>query len=397
LGNPLQALLNLSDHEKTARGLKHTPQEIFRQPATWKKTHQYCLERNPEIGAFLKTAGIGPRGTSSPTVFLVGAGSSDYVGRALAHLLQQRWRCEVYAIPSTDLLPDMDRYLIRGREYLWISFSRSGDSSEGVAVLEKALRSCPQVRHLVVTCSAAGAMAELCSGQNERALALVLGEEVNDRGLAMTSSFSNMVIAGQCLAHSENLDPYGQILECMVQLGDRLIASSSEAASSIAERMLSRACFVGLGALAAVADESALKLLELTAGKIHTMSQSTLGLRHGPMSGIDENTLFVQFLSNDPRRRNYDVDLLQEIGKKNLAGERLIITPGSFENSTTLAEYALCLDLPKDFRDEYRPPLDVMVGQLLGLFASLRAELKPDHPSPNGAISRVVSGVGIYS
>jgi tagatose-6-phosphate ketose/aldose isomerase len=397
LGNRLQKLLTLSEPEKTARGLKHTPQEIFRQPTTWKRTYQYCLDRNPEIRAFLKNAGIGRSGTSSPTVFLVGAGSSDYVGRALTHLLRQRWCCEVHAVPSTDLLPDMDRYLIRGREYLWISFSRSGDSPEGVAVLDKALRTLPQVRHLVVTCSATGAMAQLCTGQSERALSLVLGEAVNDHGLAMTSSFSNMVIAGQCLAHSESLESYADTLECMVQLGDRLIGSAAEAAFSIAQRMLPRACFVGLGALAAVADESALKLLELTAGKIHTISESTLGLRHGPMAGIDENTLFVQFLSNDPRRRNYDVDLLQEIGKKKLGGTRLIITPGTNENSSTLAEYAVCIETPKDFRDEYRPPLDVIVGQLLGLFASLRAELKPDNPSPNGAISRVVSGVGIYS
>ncbi len=396
MGNPLQKLLSLSEPEKTARGLKHTPQEIFRQPTTWKKTYQYCLERNPEIGDFLKKAGIGRRGTSSPTVFLVGAGSSDYVGRALTHLLRQRWCCEVHAVPSTDLLPDMDRYLIRGRDYLWISFSRSGDSPEGVAVLDKALRTLPQVRHLVVTCSATGAMAERCCGNSGSALSLVLGEAVNDRGLAMTSSFSNMVIAGQCLAHSESLESYVDTLECMVQLGDQVIGSAAEAAFSIAQRMLSRACFVGLGALAAVADESALKLLELTAGKIHTISQSTLGLRHGPMAGIDENTLFVQFLSNDPRRRNYDVDLLQEIGQKKLGGARLIIIPGS-ENSSTLAEYAVCLETPKDFRDEYRPPLDVIVGQLLGLFSSVRAELKPDQPSPNGTISRVVSGVAIYS
>jgi tagatose-6-phosphate ketose/aldose isomerase len=397
LGNPLQILLTLSELEKTARGLKHTPQEIFRQPATWKQTYQYCLQRNPEIGKFVQDAGIGRKGAGSPTVFLVGAGSSDYVGRALIPLLRQRWRCAVHAVPSTDLLPDLDRHVIPGNEYLWISFSRSGDSSEGVAVLDKALRKFPQVRHLVVTCSATGAMAQMCTGLNGRALSLVLGEAVNDQGLAMTSSFTNMVIAGQCLAHTESLDSYGTILHCMVQVGERFIATAPETTSAIADRRLSRACFVGSGALAAVADESALKLLELTSGKVHTMSQSTLGLRHGPLSAIDENTLFAQFLSNDPQRRNYDVDLLQEITKKNLAGARLLVTAGEFESSATLAEYALCLNAPPNFRDEYRPPLDVIVGQLLGLFASIRAELNPDNPSPNGAISRVVSGVGIYS
>jgi hypothetical protein len=46
--------------------------------------------------------------------------------------------------------------------------------------------------------------------------------------------------------------------------------------------------------------------------------------------------------------------------------------------------------------DERRTPVDGLFGQLLGLFASLRQGSKPDAPSPNGAISRVVSEVKIY-
>ena len=46
--------------------------------------------------------------------------------------------------------------------------------------------------------------------------------------------------------------------------------------------------------------------------------------------------------------------------------------------------------------DLYRPVLDVIFGQLLGLFVSIRCGLKPDVPSPNGAISRVVQKVDIY-
>jgi tagatose-6-phosphate ketose/aldose isomerase len=396
LANPLQILLDLSESAKDSKGLKYTPREIFQQPDTWKDTYSYCLDREAAIRAFLESAGIWS-GSISPIVLLVGAGSSDYIGRALVHLLRRHWRCEVSTVPSTDLLLDMDSYLLPGREYLWISFSRSGDSSEGVAVLKSALRSYPQVRHLVVTCNAEAAMARLCAEHRGRALPLVLGEAVNDRGLAMTSSFSNMVIVGQCLAHIQDLHTYGETVSCVARLGTGLVASASEVAFAIAERELPRACFVGSGALAAVADEAALKLLELTGGKVHTMSQSTLGLRHGPMSGINENTLFVQFLSSDPRHRRYEMDLLEEIGKKNLAGARLVVTGQNFENLAPWAEYVLCLDAPPDFQDDCRPPLDVIVGQLLGLFASLRAGLQPDNPSPNGAISRVVSGIRFHS
>jgi tagatose-6-phosphate ketose/aldose isomerase len=395
LVNPLQALLDLSVTAKDSKGLRYTPQEIFQQPETWKETYSYCLERANDTQAFLEHAGVWS--ASVPTVLLVGAGSSDYIGGALMHLLRRLWRCQVLTVPSTDLLLDLDSYLLPGREYLCISFSRSGDSPEGVAVLDTALRACPQVHHLVVTCNAEAKMARLCATYPGRALALVLGDAVNDRSLAMTSSFSNMLIAGQCLAHLQDLQAYGNILNCTARLGARLLASAPEVAFAIAQREFSRACFVGSGALAAVAAESALKLLELTAGRIHTMSQSTLGLRHGPMSAIDENTLFVQFLSSHARLRGYETDLFAEVRSKNLAGAHLAVIARNSEDLIFPAEYVLCLDVPADFPDDCRPPLDVIVGQLLGLFASLRAGLQPDNPSPNGAISRVVSGVRIHS
>jgi len=55
------------------------------------------------------------------------------------------------------------------------------------------------------------------------------------------------------------------------------------------------------------------------------------------------------------------------------------------------------LELPAGFADEYRPPVDIILGQLLGLFSAVNAGLQPDRPSPNGAISRVVSHINIYS
>lgn len=393
--NPLQTLLDLSITEKDSRGLRHTPKEIFQQPETWRLTYGYCLQRAPETSQFLEKAGIW-KPDHSPIVLLVGAGSSDYIGRALLHLLRRRWHCEVAAVPSTDLLLEMESYLNPERQYLCVSFSRSGESSEGVAVLENALRTHPRVHHLIVTCNADSTMARLCNQNPERALPLVLSDAVNDRGLAMTSSFTNMVIAGQCLAHIRDMGHYRDVLDCMADRGASLVARVPEVVSAIAERKLSQACFVGSAALAAVACESALKLVELTAGKVHTMSQSTLGLRHGPMSAINRDTLLVQFLSSDLRYRSYEIDLLEEISRKQLAGARLVVSGQDLTSVTALADYGISLDVPTDFPDDCRPPLDVIVGQLLGLFSSLGAGLPPDNPSPSGAISRVVSGLKIH-
>jgi tagatose-6-phosphate ketose/aldose isomerase len=388
-------LIHLGKEEKAKRGLTYTPSEIAQQPDTWATTFMNFQQRRPEIEAFLQSKGVGPDSRRRPIVFLIGAGTSDYIGQSLIALLRQKWQCEVSAVPSTDLLTNFEDYILRDRNYLWISFSRSGDSPEGVNVLEKALKEHPNIAHLVVSCNAAGKM--IRDHRNDpRVFGLLLDDAVNDRGLAMTSSFSNMVVCGQCLAHTWTLEEYEPILRSLIAAGKKFLEVASECAADLAEGPYTRVCFVGSGALKAVATESALKVSELTAGRIQTMSESTLGLRHGPLAALNEETLFVSFISSDGRRERYEADLLQEIGKKGVVQTRVAVALQPSKKAENKCEHFLIPGLRVSIPDPYRPPLDVMFGQLLGLFFSIRCNLKPDVPSPNGAISRVVQNVPIH-
>jgi tagatose-6-phosphate ketose/aldose isomerase len=394
--NALSELLSLPDSEKTTRGLAHTPAEIAQQPDAWLSTFELFRRKRDQIAEFLSQAGFGASPASRPTVFLVGAGTSDYIGQSLTYLLRKCWQCEVIAVPSTDLLTHMDDLIIPARKYLWISFSRSGDSPEGVAVLEGARKHHPDIHHLVVSCNANGRMIRESTG-DPRVLGICLADAVNDRGLAMTSSFSNMVIFGQCLAHTNALAGYEEVLLQLVQAGKTFLPRAADCAAALAKEAYTKACFVGSGPLRAVTKESALKLLELTAGKTLTMSESVLGLRHGPMAALDQNTLFVCFLSGNRRIQQYERDLLEEIGKKQLVRSRIVVTGGEIPARDSFGEHYLTPAASNAIADDYRPALDVIFGQLLGLFFSLRWNLRPDCPSPNGAISRVVQNVSIHS
>jgi len=396
LSDPLRVLLDLPEQEKSERGLEHTPREIWQQPATWRKTYERCRDRRADVSEALRSAGIG-RGTASPTVYLIGAGTSDYTGRALAPLLRQRWGCDAWPLASTTLLTDFEDFHQAGREYLWISFSRSGDSPEGVALLERALQRQRAIRHVVITCNPHGHMAQLCARHPNQMLAVVLDEAVNDRGLAMTSSFTNMLLAGQCVAHLDELEKFGDVVEHLAQTGEQFLPAAAEVAASITTLGCSRACFVGSGALKGVADECALKVVELSAGKVTTLAETPLGLRHGPMSSVDGQTVFVAFLSSESRRRGYELDLLREIDRKRLGRVRAVVTVQGIDDVSPLVDYCLPLDCAADFPDQYRPVLDVMLGQLVGLFASMRSGLKPDQPSPSGTITRVVQPIKLYS
>ena len=104
----------------------------------------------------------------------------------------------------------------------------------------------------------------------------------------------------------------------------------------------------------------------------------------------------MAFLSSDARRRGYEIDLLREIDRKRLGRVRVAVTAGDNLDVAQLADYCLSVG-PSGIPDHHRPVLDVMLGQLIGLFASMRCGLKPDQPSPSGTITRVVQPIAIYS
>jgi tagatose-6-phosphate ketose/aldose isomerase len=382
-------LLELSTAERESLGLANTLREILQQPQTWRETYEKVQRFSTQIEDFLTKAGVGKRRPLN--VLLVGAGTSDYIGKSVCALLQKEWSCNVQAVPSTDLLTNMEDHILPNIDYLWVSFSRSGDSSEGVAALEAALAGYTHIKHLVVTCNENGRMARL--GNRDNVLSIVLDDAVNDRGLAMTSSFSNMVIVAQALAHIRTLGAFGPIVESMATSASGVLPAVANICQRMVDEGFSRICFLGSGPLKAAAIESGLKVMELSGGRVVGLTESFLGLRHGPLSAIDRDTLVVGFLSASDRRRAFELDLVQEICDKKLTEKCLVVTPTALSDDF---KNMLCLELPDAVSDFYLPPLFVLVGQLLGVAASLREGLRPDEPSPHGAINRVVTHVTIH-
>lgn len=391
----LAEMPGLSDAVKETYGLMHTPGEILQQPATWRATFDAVNAQSEDLRAFLRNCGLSGPGNSELCVSLVGAGTSDYVGRALVPLLKQKWRCHVSAVPSTDLLTEMDSVvtaLPESTNQLWISFSRSGDSFEGVELLENALRKYPHINHLIVTCSENGKMAAKIARGNPNIYCLLLDKATNDQGLAMTSSFTNMIVAGQCLAHVFDQDGYKPIVAELSEAAERMLPVISELAQKIATMDVTRICFLGSGALKAVADESSLKVLEMSSGHYSVMSESFLGLRHGPLSWLSNDAIVVGFLSNSTEKRQVELGLLREISDKKAAKCILAVVPTE-RSAAEFIDHRLVLNITDVLDDEHRPPLDVIFGQCLGLFASLELGLKPDAPSADGKIQRVVSQI----
>jgi tagatose-6-phosphate ketose/aldose isomerase len=339
--------------------------EIFQQPSLWPTTLQRLQEHLPAELISAKPAVI------------TGAGTSAYAAGAVA----AAWNGAL-AVPTTDLLVDLKPFF--AKDGLLVSLARSGDSPESIAVLEKVQREVPGVKHLAITCNAAGKLARA-----EGVRTVLLDGRTNDQSLVMTSSFSNLVLAGMCLHHAPQLS---NVLPALCERVQSLLPEFSQKAGQIASRAAARVVVLASTPLFPMAREISLKILEMTAGKIVALPETFLGLRHGPMSFLAEDTLVLSVLSSDAKIRRYEEDLLTELRNKKI-GHLVSVVPDGVAHTVSDEQVPACAAELPDF---LRTPFEIVFPQLLAYHLSLRAGLNPDNPSPHGVITRVVQGFRIH-
>jgi len=248
---------------------------------------------------------------------------------------------------------------------------------------------------LVLTCNQAGSLARTYE-HDPRVAVIVLDEQTNDRGLVMTSSFTNLVLAARFLGLSQQPARYQAICEQVVKVASAFIRDYLGKLATVARAPFNRALFLGDGSRFGAAREAALKMLEMTGGRVATMCETYLGLRHGPMSYVHEDTLVVCFLSSDSTLRAYQADLLRELDQKGLGLLKVVV--GEAVPTDLLRECDLLLECKglEQLGDDNFAVIDVIAGQLLAFFRCLEEGLRPDSPSEDGVISRVVRSFALH-
>jgi len=375
----LGSLLQPPREEQLRRGYGHTLREIVQQPVTWIETAARMREVVPSIEESLK--GV-------TAIVLTGSGSSVYAAECVAPCLQRSLGLPVSAVPAGLILTHPDTCLPPSGRFLVVSLARSGNSPESRAVVDWLLESRPQARHLFITCNRDGALA---TSYRDRSgvRTIVLDEKTDDRSLVMTSSFTTLVLAGRALG--------GEPGACearargLASAAARLLREQSSALAEVARSGFGSVFYLGSGCRLGSAREAALKMLEMNGGDVWTLAESYLGLRHGPMSGIRPDTLLVAFLSSDPLVRAYELD------RKALGSRRVVLGAG-VPRDLGASPGVLPLDsgVALPYADEDLTLLDAVTGQLIAFFRCLAAGYRPDSPSEDSVITRVVSGFEIH-
>jgi len=387
--------MNPSDHPATLdevipAGARWTVHEIAQQPAVWARVQALVVaqmgrrEMTPEfIACCLATPNL--------RIVLTGAGSSAFIGQCLAPALMRRTRLRVDAVATTDLVAGPHLYFQREVPTLLVSFARSGNSPESVAALELADQFVDDCQHLVFTCNPDSHLLRLAA-ERSNARTLLLPAETHDRGFAMTSSFTSLLLAAAQVFGL--LAPRG--LPAIAHAASALLAQGLTLAESLVDQRFERVVYLGSNELQGLARESALKLLELTDGRTVASHDSPLGFRHGPKTIVNERTLVVMFVSNDPYTRQYDLDLLGELRRDGRAARVLALTAQPLSGSAASPNDDVEIDGLAEASDLAVAFPCVVFAQRLALLQSLRLGLSPDSPSVSGTVNRVVRGVTIH-
>ncbi|MCC6098981.1 MAG: SIS domain-containing protein [Olsenella sp.] len=374
-------------------GAEITTREIKQQPDLWEDTLGIYDDNKAAIDEFVARAkALG--GSKKTHVVFTGAGTSAYVGDTLVPYLRHAGDNESFefqALASTDIVSAPYDYLRPDDPTVLVSFARSGNSPESLAAVERAGQVVRDLLYLNITCAPEGKLAVQFE-DHEGALTLLI-PRANDQGFAMTGSYSCMELLSNMIFDQATREEKGDWVKVAAAMGRDVVARESEIQKVLAGDF-DRITYLGSGALGAMTREAQLKILELTAGKIATSYDTSMGYRHGPKSFVNERTLVFDFVSNDRYTRQYDLDILHEIAGDGIAQHTMGIQQQSGElfegeSFTFSADYDA---LPEG----YLALPFVMFAQTVALNASIKVGNTPDTPSPTGTVNRVVKGVTIH-
>lgn len=363
----------------TTLGGQHTAREINQQPQVW----QALREQLGTLPAAVRQRSAALLGNPAARVLLTGAGTSSFVGEIMADSLDSAWPARIGAVSTTTLLSHPALYLTPGTPLLLVSFARSGNSPESQAVVDLVRSLVPQATFLNITCNPEGLLARDGKGR-EDTLNLVLPPACCDQGFAMTSSFSTMLLAALAVLGPEPLPVAQRRLDDVSALARQWLQQHAASWHEWGRQPAQRIVYLAGGPQEALAREAALKVLELSGGRILALANTPLGFRHGPKSVLDKDTLVVMFRSQQAHARRYEQDLLDELERDRVAG-------------AVLALDAQALGAPAGLPDTWLAVCYAVFAQVLALHQSVRLGLTPDNPFPDGTVNRVVQGVTVHA
>lgn len=371
----------------------NTAKEIIQQPDTWRESVKNLIKNKIEIKSFIDSF----LSKKEFRIILTGAGTSAFAGEVCEPYLTSLLNKRVEAIATTDLVASPKSYFIKDIPTLLVSFARSGNSPESVHAVNLASQLVDDLYQIVITCNENGKLAKN-TVNDEKSLLLLMPPQTNDLGFAMTSSFTTMVLNAMAVFNINNIENFSSDVDKLSNSVNDFIENNIEKVTSLANEDFERIVYLGSSTSKGIARESALKVLELTAGKVNASYDTPLGFRHGPKSVVDDETVSVIYISNDEYTRQYDLDLAKEMLAHKKNDKVVIVGDNIEEDILNKADYVFNVEnINYTVENEVLLPLQqIIFGQMLSFLKSVNLGITPDNPCPTGEVNRVVQGVILH-
>ena len=336
---------------------KHTWREIMSQPDVWEEALAAFNPQDPLLQSWRETGAF-------DHVIVTGCGSTYYLALTAARLLRQAG-CHALACPASELLLHRRSVCLPGHQYLLLSVSRSGATSETVRAQEQ-FKSRIGGTVITITCDSGSPLAI----DADLAIAIDAAQEVS---VAQTRSFSSMLlvaqqlaalIAGHDLAASRPLPTFCR----------HLLERYGDLAQSLGEdTTIQKFFFLGSDALYGIACEAMLKMKEMSLS--YSEAYHTLEFRHGPMSMVGEDSLVIGLIS--PEAAKHEIRVLDEMAE--MGATVLAFARAHIENHQHVR-------LPADLPGWCTPALYLPMLQLLAYHRALVKGCDPDQPHNLSAV-----------
>ena len=380
--------------ELTKMGAQITTKEIKQQPELWEEAFANYTQSKPAITSFLANVEAAAAGKTVRVIF-TGAGTSAYTGDTVTPYLNKNGKRSAFrfeSIATTDLVSAPYDFLEADTPTVLVSFARSGNSPESVKAVELTEQIVKNLHQITITCAPDGHLAQHAEGEDSNLL-LLQPAGSNDKGFAMTGSFSCMALTAMLVFDQSSEDDKAAYVKTIVNMGHEVISREAEI-QNLVDEDFNRITYLGSGSLGGLTREAQLKVLELTAGQLATIFDTSMGFRHGPKSFVNGKTLVFDFLSNNAYTRQYDVDVMEEINGDKIA--KRVVAVGTSQDNNFSGENFLFATGDKALPEGYQALPDVMFAQTLALLSSIKVGNLPDTPSPSGTVNRVVKGVILH-
>lgn len=297
-------------------------------------------------------------------IVLFGCGSSYNLAMSAAFFTNTYTDFDALAVPSSELVLNTDTYIKKGKKYLLVGFSRSGETTETIEVINK-IKPNKNTSSFVFSCRNKNTLITLSN-----CFFICRGSE--EESIVMTRSFSGMLLAYvlMVLKHIKSSVVFNEFRSMFEYVDEKMDYIFENLENYISKNNFESYVSMGNGFNYGLAVEADLKMKEMS--QTPSFSYHIFEFNHGPKSLLNERSLCL-FLTIDNNHLDGLATIIGEILKP---GSKIMAIGKELDNHKNIQ----CILTDIQFSNLIKSFINIPVFQILAYHKTIKKGLNPDKP-----------------